>query len=63
MPDKPDTKHDPVASGSPNVPEHRPDHKGGDPVQNAEHWGGGSKGSKGPITPADKHNPNSSAKS
>jgi hypothetical protein len=38
-------------------------HRGGDAVQNAEQWGGGSKGSKGPITPTDKHNPNSSAKS
>jgi hypothetical protein len=31
-------------------------------VQNAEKWGGGSKGSKGAVTPADRHNPNSSAK-
>ena len=40
-----------------------PDKKGGNPVQNAEKWGGGSKGSKGPVTRADKQNENSSAKS
>jgi hypothetical protein len=60
MPDKPDTKHDPAASGSPKA--HAPDHKGGNPVQNAEQWGGGSKGSKGGIPRADRQNPNSSAK-
>jgi hypothetical protein len=37
--------------------------KGGSQQQNAQQWGGGSKASKGPITDADKHNPNSSAKS
>jgi hypothetical protein len=36
---------------------------GGDAVQNAEKWGGGSKGAKGPVTPEDKRNQNSSAKS
>lgn len=61
MPDKPDTKRDPIASGNPKA--HSPDHKGGNPTQNAETWGGGSKGSKGSITPADKRNPNSGAKS
>ncbi len=36
---------------------------GGDSVQRAQQWGGGSKGSKGPITTADRANDNSSAKS
>lgn len=40
-----------------------PDHVGGDQIRQAQEWGGGSKGSKGPITHADKRNPNSSAKS
>lgn len=37
--------------------------KGGDQARKAQEWGGGSKGSKGPITQADKRNENSSAKS
>ncbi|WP_230531165.1 hypothetical protein [Microvirga roseola] len=53
MPDKRDTKHDPAASGSPKA--HSPD--------NAEKWGGGSKGSKGGITPDERRNQQSSAKS
>lgn len=61
MAEKHDTKRDPLASGNPKTSS--PDHKGGDPVQNAEHWSGGSKGSKGPITSADRHNQNSSSKS
>lgn len=61
MPDNPDTKHDPMASGNPKA--NAPGHKGGNPVQEAEQWGGGSKGSKGPVTPADKRNQNSSSKS
>ena len=36
---------------------------GGDAAQNAQAWGGGSKGSKGPVTQDDKANQNSSAKS
>ena len=40
-----------------------PRHKGGDQIRKAQEWGGGSKGSKGPVTPADKRNPNSSGKS
>ena len=36
---------------------------GGDPVQQAREWGGGSKGSKGAVTGADRANDNSSAKS
>ena len=40
-----------------------PDHVGGDHVRNAQEWSGGSKASKGPVTPADKRNQNSSAKS
>src|SRR5688572_9321014 len=37
--------------------------KGGDQARKAQEWGGGSKGSKGPITAADKRNQNSSARS
>jgi hypothetical protein len=40
-----------------------PGHRGGDHVRKAQEWGGGSKGSKGPVTQSDKRNPNSSAKS
>ncbi len=36
--------------------------KGGDSARKARQWGGGSKGSKGPVTAADKNNENSSAK-
>ena len=36
---------------------------GGDATQKAQEWGGGSKGSKGPITPPDRANEQSSAKS
>ena len=35
---------------------------GGDPLQQAQQWGGGSKGSKGEVTPADRANEQSSAK-
>ncbi len=38
-------------------------HQGGDQARKAQQWGGGSKGSKGPVTSADKRNQNSSAKS
>lgn len=41
----------------------RPGHVGGDHIRKAQKWGGGSKASKGPITEADKRNPNTSAKS
>jgi hypothetical protein len=40
-----------------------PPHAGGEQVRKAQQWRGGSKASKGPITDADKRNPNSSAKS
>lgn len=36
---------------------------GGDNVQRAQEWGGGSKGSKGKVTAADRANEQSSAKS
>ena len=36
--------------------------KGGDSARKAQKWGGGSKASKGAITPADRRNENSSAK-
>ncbi|HYC96053.1 MAG TPA: hypothetical protein VEB39_10190 [Sphingomicrobium sp.] len=36
---------------------------GGDPVQRAQQWGGGSKGSKGKVTAEDRANDQSSAKS
>ena len=37
--------------------------KGGDSIRKAQEWGGGSKGSKGPVTAEDRQNENSSAKS
>lgn len=37
--------------------------KGGDQARKAQSWGGGSKASKGAVTPADKANEKSSAKS
>ncbi|HEX2135320.1 MAG TPA: hypothetical protein VHG30_05340 [Microvirga sp.] len=54
-----DTKHDPAASGNPKA--HTPDRKGGDAVQNAQQWDGGSAGSKGNKA-SGKQNQNSSAK-
>lgn len=48
------------ASGSSKKSE--PD-QGGAVVRNAREWGGGSKGSKGRVTAADRHNEQSSAKS
>lgn len=42
---------------------HKPgEHGGGDHIRQMQESGGGSKGSKGPVTPEKKHNPNSSAK-
>lgn len=35
---------------------------GGDPVQQAQQWGGGSKGSRGDVTAEDRRNEQSSAK-
>jgi hypothetical protein len=35
---------------------------GGDAAQRAQQWGGGTKGSKGPVTAEDKANEQSSAK-
>ena len=37
--------------------------QGGDGARKAQEWGGGSKGAKGPVAAADKHNEQSSAKS
>ena len=37
--------------------------KGGDDARKAREWGGGSKGSKGPVTAADRANDQSSARS
>lgn len=48
------------ASGSSKKSE--PD-QGGAAARNAQEWSGGSKGSKGPITQADRANEQSSAKS
>ena len=48
------------ASGSSKKKE--PD-RGGDQARKAQEWGGGSKGSKGPVTQADRDNQQSSAKS
>jgi hypothetical protein len=40
-----------------------PGQKGGDHIRRAQKSGGGSQGSKGPVTTADRHNENSAAKS
>lgn len=61
MPDRKQQVSNKRASGSDKSA--RPDERGGDPVQNAQKWGGGSKASKGAVTKADKRNENSSAKS
>jgi hypothetical protein len=37
--------------------------KSGDAVRKAQEWGGGSKGSKGPVTEEDRANDQSSARS
>ena len=37
--------------------------KGGDNARKAQEWGGGSKGSKGPVTAEDRANDQSSARS
>ena len=64
-------RRDPMASSSGDTSGKRvsgsdkvvsPDHAGGDQIWKALQWGGGSKGSKGPITHADKRNQNSSTK-
>jgi len=49
-----------AVSGSKSRPN---DRDGGDHIRQAQEWNGGSKGRKGPITPKDKQNPNSSVKS
>jgi hypothetical protein len=51
-----------AASSSPNHKGDAPKHAGGDQARKAQQWGGGNKGSKGPITEDDKRNQNSSAK-
>lgn len=61
MVNRPDDTSGKRASGSDKGV--NPDHAGGDQIRKAQEWGGGSKGSKGPITHADKRNQNSSAKS
>lgn len=48
------------AGGSDKKPEPG---QGGDHIRKAQEWGGGSKGSKGPVTAADRANEQSSAKS
>lgn len=48
------------ASGSSRSPQ--PD-GAGDPVRQAREWGGGSKGSKGNVTAADRRNEQSSSRS
>jgi hypothetical protein len=66
MPDKADSATErPVSGkrGSGSDKDTRPAKEGGDPVQNAQKWGGGSKASKGPINESDRRNPNSSQRS
>jgi hypothetical protein len=36
---------------------------GGDPIQRAHEWGGGSQGSKGKVTPEDRANEQSGSRS
>ncbi|OAP36702.1 hypothetical protein AU381_19685 [Sinorhizobium glycinis] len=60
MEKKPDRPKNKGESGT--ARKNQPGHVGGDQARKAQDWGGGSKGSKGPVTEKDKHNPNSSAK-
>jgi len=57
-----DTRHQ-SGKGESSTAGHRPRHEEGDQARKAREWGGGSKAAKGPVTKADKHNENSSAKS
>ena len=50
-------------SASPHTKGNAPQHRGGDAARKAQQWGGGNKVGKGPVTPADKQNEKSSAKS
>lgn len=54
-----DTKDGPAEGSSKST---KPQ-QGGDSARKAQEWGGGSKGSKGPITAADRANDQSSARS
>ena len=49
--------------GQGGTPDRDSQDEGGDSVQNAQQWSGGSKASKGPVTASDKANENSTAKS
>ena len=49
--------------GQGGTPDRDSEDKGGDSVQNAQQWSGGSKASKGPVTASDRANENSTAKS
>src|SRR5687768_10580800 len=49
-------------SASPNTKGNAPQRQGGDQARKAHEWGGGNKAGKGPVTPADKKNENSSAR-
>jgi hypothetical protein len=60
MPDREKPISNKRASGSDKAV--HPSKEGGSQQQKAQEWGGGSKASKGKITPADKRNENSSAK-
>ncbi|WEX09584.1 hypothetical protein [Chelativorans sp. AA-79] len=56
-------EHEMKKATSGSTEESAPSKKGGSQARKAQEWGGGSKGSKGPITKDDRHNPNSSQKS
>lgn len=58
-----DPKYTPSGKSTNSDKSAGPAHKGGSGQQNAEKWGGGSKGAKGGVSKADKHNENSSSKS
>jgi hypothetical protein len=50
-------------SASPHTKGNAAQHRGGDAARKAQEWGGGTKAGKGPITPEDRKNENSSARS
>lgn len=56
-------EHDRNKTASGSAKSTTPDKQGGDQARKAQEWSGGSKASKGPITQADRSNPNSSQKS
>jgi hypothetical protein len=56
-------EHERNKAASSSKPQQAVGKNGGDHIRQAQKSGGGSQGSKGPVTAADKHNENSAAKS